>query len=588
MIVYDFEVFKYDWLVCWLDTETRKMHFIVNDKAKFEKMYDYYKDTIWIGYNNRGYDQFIAKAILCDFNPYEVSDFIINKNKKGHEFSNLFNKIKMYNYDTSVGFRSLKELEAFMGHDITETSVPFDIDRKLTRKEILMTLEYCKTDVMEAFTIFVETENEFTSHIGLLTEFSLPFHYINKTKAQLSAEILGATPVKRDDEFDITIQDNIDLGRYEYIKDHFINWAKNSKQYTDIALTTTIANITHKLGVGGIHGAINKYVSATDGDYIMADVESYYPAAMIEYDLLSRNVGNQGRIKYRTIRDERLIMKSNKDKREKPRKIVLNGTFGASKDKYNKLYDPLQANNICINNQLFLIDLIDKLEDKCTLIQSNTDGILVKLDGRATEQEVIAICNDWSKRTRFKLGFDKYKRVFQRDVNNYILVDENGYLKQKGASCKHRTIIDNNLPILEMGIVNYFTKNISPRDTVYSCNELIKFQKVVKVSSLYDYAVYENFLKQGNIYINANKEIYGEKMHYKIYRVFASTDKSQGSLYKKHKSSDGISVDKVAGVPNHCFIDNSDITDKELPKNLDKEYYVNLIQEEINNFFYAI
>ena len=61
--------------------------------------------------------------------------------------------------------------------------------------------------------------------------------------------------------------------------------------------------------------------------------------------------------------------KQNKDKRQQPRKIVLNSTFGASKDVYNKLYDPLQANNICITGQLLLTDLIEKLENHCQLIQ---------------------------------------------------------------------------------------------------------------------------------------------------------------------------------------------------------------------------
>lgn len=47
-----------------------------------------------------------------------------------------------------------------------------------------------------------------------------------------------------------------------------------------------------------------------------------YPATMINFDLLSRAV--KDRNKYKQIRDERIIMKKNKDKREYPRKILLN------------------------------------------------------------------------------------------------------------------------------------------------------------------------------------------------------------------------------------------------------------------------
>jgi DNA polymerase elongation subunit (family B) len=87
------------------------------------------------------------------------------------------------------------------------------------------------------------------------------------------------------------------------------------------------------------------------------DVDSYYPALMIEYNFLSRNVLNPA--KFKEIRDYRLVLKKNKDPRQLPYKIVLNGTYGAMKDKFNNLYDPKNANNVCVNGQLLLLDLIE-------------------------------------------------------------------------------------------------------------------------------------------------------------------------------------------------------------------------------------
>ena len=85
---------------------------------------------------------------------------------------------------------------------------------------------------------------------------------------------------------------------------------------------------------------------------------------------LSRNVSNPD--KYRQIRDDRIVLKRNKDPKQLPYKIVLNSTYGASKDKHNALYDPLMANNVCINGQLLIVDLLEKLEaglgDKAQLI----------------------------------------------------------------------------------------------------------------------------------------------------------------------------------------------------------------------------
>jgi len=561
ILFYDFEVFKHDWIICWLDTETKKIYNIVNDKHKFEKFYEHYKNVIWVGYNSRNYDQWIAKSILCDFNPYDMNEWIIIKDRKGFEFSKLLNKFTILNYDCSVGFRSLKELEAFMGHNIHETSVPFDIDRNLTTKELQSTIEYCNNDVMETFEVFLETKSEFESHIGLVKEFELPISMLGKTKAQLSAEILGANKVERNDEFNIKLPDNILLGKYKFIQDYFYDWAKNSKNYKEITLKTNVCGIPHVFGIGGIHGSKNKYYGT--GYYIMADVASYYPAGMIEYDFLSRNVLNKN--KYKQIRDDRIKMKANKDPRQAPRKIVLNGTFGASKDKYNKLYDPLQANNLCIANQLFLLDLLEKLEGKCEIIQSNTDGVLLKLFKKEDKEKIIKICNAWEKRTRFTLEFDEYSTVIQKDVNNYIIIDNNGGIKRKGTYVKKLNNLDNDLPIVNKAIVNYFTKHIDVEKTINACNELIQFQKITKVSGKYEYASYS-----------------GNKMYEKVYRVFASLSPNDTTLYKKHKMKD--TLDKTAGTPICCFIENGDITNVPIPTKLDKEWYINLAKDRIKEF----
>ena len=110
----------------------------------------------------------------------------------------------------------------------------------------------------------------------------------------------------------------------------------------------------------------------------------------------------------------------------------MNGTFGASKDQYNNLYDPLQANNICIAGQLLLADLLDKLDGKCQLIQSNTDGVLLKLFNRSDKEMILDICGEWSRRTRMELEFDEYVKVIQSDVNNYIIVPDGELYDAKG------------------------------------------------------------------------------------------------------------------------------------------------------------
>lgn len=608
MIVYDFEVFKHDWMICYLDLNTRKMHSIINDVGGFEKFYKKYKNEVWVGYNSRGYDQWIAKAILAGFHPYKMSQWIIEKERKGFMFSDVLQKFPILNYDCSVGFRSLKELEAFMGDDIQESDVPFDIDRKLTPTEILKTKKYCEHDVMETFKVFLLANSDYEAHVGLLQEFNMPLDDISKTKAQLSAMILGASKVPRNDEFDISFPDTLALGRYNNLIKFYENWAKNERDYSKLTHKIDINGVPHVYGIGGLHGAINRYLG--EGYFLMADVDSYYPAMMIEYDLLSRNVMSPK--KYKEIRDTRLNYKAIMDVRQLPYKIVLNGTFGASKDKYNKLYDPLQANNVCIYGQLFLTDLLDKLDGKCQLIQTNTDGILVKLYHKDDRQKIIDICEEWSKRTRMTLGYDDYRKVIQKDVNNYILIPEGDLYdkkgkprwKAKGAYVKKLSELDNDLPIVNRAIVNYFIHGKPVMDTVYESNKLIDFQKVTKIGRAYEYAfMEENFAwvsEKHEYYKNVTKKRtrkgvvidtwvervpdskYGRILQTRVNRCFASRNTEHGMLYKKKRMK--TSLDKIGGTPDHCFVINDDISEMSIPSDLDRMWYVTVANERINEF----
>ena len=116
---YDFEVFKYDWLVVIINPYEKTETVIVNDKKRLEEYYETHKGEIWVGYNNRRYDQYIMKAILCGFDPKKVSDYLIVENKGGWQYSSLMNKLPMINFDLMLkNDGGLKSLEGFMGNGI--------------------------------------------------------------------------------------------------------------------------------------------------------------------------------------------------------------------------------------------------------------------------------------------------------------------------------------------------------------------------------------------------------------------------------------------------------------------------------------
>lgn len=583
MIFYDFEVFKYDWLVVMIDLFDQSETVIINDAAALEKFYTQHKQSIFVGFNSRNYDQYILKGILCGLDPKEINDFIIVKGRKGWEFSNLLREVPLINFDIMPPFLGLKTLEGFMGNNIKETSVPFDIDRKLTDEEIEETVKYCRHDVEQTIEVFFRKKEEFDSHLGLIKAFDLPLTYLNKTKAQLSAIILNCTKQKHEDEFDLIIPDTLKLTKYTEV----LRWYQNpvNHKYKDAKLEMLVAGVLHTFAWGGLHGAVPKY--SGQGLFLNVDVASYYPALMIEYGFGSRNMSNPD--KYREIRDLRLKYKKEKNPMQAPLKIVLNSTYGAMKDKYNALYDPRQANNVCVGGQLLLLDLIEKLEGHCELIQSNTDGLIIKIpDTDEAFNTIDDICFEWEQRTRMTLEFDTYSRIYQKDVNNYLIVDDEGNYKSKGAYVKKPAPLDNDLPIVKTALLNYFLHGTRPEDTIYNCNELIQFQKIVKISGKYAHALYNPKVHEEKVRDENGKSkkvnVFegGHIQSDKTFRVFADKRESMGGLFKV--KGDGSNPQKFADTPEHANIWNQEVKGVKVPVWLDREWYITMAKKRLKDF----
>jgi DNA polymerase len=188
------------------------------------------------------------KGILCGFNPKKVNDWIIAEDKPGYRYSSLFREYPLINYDVMPNPPiSLKALEAFMGHSIKETSVPFDIDRPLTEAELAETVKYCRHDVEESVEVWVRNIAEFNTTMFFVNHFHLGSNSIGKTKAQLAAEILGGNGKGKtfDDEFDFPILDCLRLKKYRFVAD----WYKNpvNHNYGKAQENITVAGVPHTL-----------------------------------------------------------------------------------------------------------------------------------------------------------------------------------------------------------------------------------------------------------------------------------------------------------------------------------------------------
>lgn len=566
LLFYDFEVFKYDWLVVVMDMTAKKTHVIINSPEELEALYKANIKEIWVGFNSRHYDQYILKAILCGFDPKKVNDYIITKGNPGWKFSSLFRQFPLWNYDvmlnTDVG---LKSFEGFMGNDIKETSVPFNIDRKLTPEEIAETVKYCKHDVEQTVQVFLKRTEEFNTMMYFIKHFGLSMDYISKTKAQLAAEILGGNRkgADFDDEFQFPILDCLHLNKYKHIAEWYAN--PENHDYSKKQDKQIVAGVEHTFAWGGGHGARAKY--SADGVFLIIDVTAYYPSLQKKYHFGYRVMNHPENFEF--IHDSNIAYKRKGDKKARqPFKIMDNAISGQMKQKSSALYDPMSNNSICINGQLLLLDLVEHIEPYCELIQNNTDGIIVKLKDYEHDFDVLDdVVYEWEQRTGMKMDFDTYiGTIYQKDVNNYLLIDrKTGAVKAKGGYVMKLNDLSYDLPIINKSLVDYMIHGIPVRRTIMECQDLREFQLVSRISNKYTHI------------------LYGDKpIKEKCIRVFASNNPADPGVKKVHAVRKTTA--KLTNSPEHCFIFNDDVKNVPVPDKLDRQWYIDFANKRLSDF----
>lgn len=564
IITYDFEVLKHDWVVVFKTGNDFVV--IENDVEKLKSFIDEHRTSILVGFNNHNYDDRVLAGLLTGRDPYETTVRIID-NK---EFVNY--KLNMVTLDVmqEAGFGvSLKSSQANLGLSIVETPIAFDTSRKLTRSEMDKLIEYCKNDVRDTELLFQKRADYFTAKFEIVNEFGLDAMSAKNTRATLASKVLKCKRTEPPrDRLCIRYDKNINWDLIPEDVQTFFREAESKYRaggdYEKIERTkleTTVAGVPHTVAFGGLHGAIEKYNSK--GTFLHIDVASYYPTLIINNNFMSR--ASQAPEIYEELRDTRYALKAKKNPKEYIYKILLNATFGAMKSQYNALFDPLQANNICINGQIILIQLIRELEPYCQLIQSNTDGIVVKYNNNY--EEIKRIVDDFGK--RFTLGFDivKIVNIAQRDVNNYAIQYDDGYVKAKGRFAKWESgkFEQNTLTIVDRALVNYYIHGISVFDTVikaYTENDLLPFQIVAKMGGTFDGMFHE---------------VDGELVEVqKVNRVFATNDARYGGIFKRK----GESFQKIPHTAPKNIVWNESMDGFDKSK-LNLSFYTDLIKSNL-------
>ena len=572
MFVFDFEVFMYDWLVVFKDVQTKEYITIINDVDALQKFHDKNKNKIFFGYNSKNFDNIIYDAILSGADPYAVMLMLFKETPLPTIYKTF--KMKYYRPNTfdlmqDILGMSLKEAEGYMGMSVEESTVDFNIERKLTEQEIKDVLKYCIHDVDATEKLITYRQGYIRSKMNVCKLFNLPLTCLDKTNASLSALILEAKKTDYDDELIYDLPDEVILNNPEYRKilNLYVGRELNYKE----KLKINIAGVPHILAYGGIHGAIENF--EYQGELWQIDAASYYPTLMIQYNYVSRNLKDIS--KYAELYHTRIAAKKTDKAKAEALKLLLNTAYGAMKSKFNDMYDPKMANSVCITGQLLLVDLIEKIEPYCKLVQSNTDGIVVIPYDKEKIKEII---EQWQKRTRITLEVDICTGIWQKDVNNYIMKYENGKIKTKGAYVtqylpvgdigRGTNILRNSGRIIDIAVVNYFIYGTSPEETIMNHDILSDFQIITKTGSSYTGTYWRH--KEGDIKVN------------KVNRVYATKHQGYGNLYKTKINPDGtIRKDSIANLPEHCYVDNEGIMKLEY---VDRDYYIKLAKKRISDF----
>jgi hypothetical protein len=362
---------------------------------------------------------------------------------------------KIHHFDNKARATGLKALEFNLRMDSIE-DLPFKVGTVLTRDQADVLKRYNQHDVEATRRFYHET----TDMIRFREDLTIKYpgkDWLNFNDTKIGKEYFtlrleqagvacydfgpeGRTP-RQTPRPSIALRDailpSIRFDRPEFTR--VLDWLKaqtiteTKGVFTD--LTATVDGFTFVFGLGGIHGSLENVVVESDDEHVIVDLDvtSYYPNLAITNGFYPEHLGRDFVTIYKALFEQRKQYPK-KSSESAMLKLALNGVYGDSNNRFSVFYDPLFTMSITLNGQLLLCLLADKILQwtEAQLVQVNTDGLTVRV--RRTElDELERVCREWSVLTGLNLEQMRYRRMFLRDVNNYIGQYEDGTVKRKGA-----------------------------------------------------------------------------------------------------------------------------------------------------------
>lgn len=323
---------------------------------------------------------------------------------------------------------SLKQWEMYSGLRIRE--LPYAPDAELTPEMKIEIDDYCAYDVWAMMQIFwkygwdktIAGKTTLPTQKALLDWYpkDLPFAF-DRTSQQIAAGVIYETtmpiPPKSNqplslfnlNDFDVPIDIKLVIG---YL-------AKSP----NIEFETTYKGIT--FGKGGAH-----YIKPGHHVNLYAfDFASLYPTIIYYYKLLKTKRANEiyGAKRDYRVNEVKHMKKTNPelDVIDKGLKLFLNAPTGAFRirSNYSVMFDPAAGEAMCYIGQLLISEVAFACPEFENLIEINTDSVFVKGDAN------VAACREMITKMKERHGVDLEEEfipeAYIRDVNNYIMYDEN-------------------------------------------------------------------------------------------------------------------------------------------------------------------
>ena len=462
-VFFDFEVLRHETMVCLYDVWADRWSTARTPAACGALLRGYLIDprTVFVGFNNKNYDDLIATACIDNWPQEDVWDLncgiihVMPETIHGEKYADYpdlrfrmpgrwtFSRrawdagldlgLKKSDQGVKIPVMSLKKWEKFNGLKVVKSPIPFTHPLPLTDEEAAQLAEYNKYDVAATVRMVCQSLiGEWETRCGFAEMLGGKKFGWHKTFTKLAAELFVDNPELKVDAEDTswgqTVTQFPKCLRVQK-NDGLLGYFSHPLFELELReFSTQINGVPHVFKIGGAHSVNERAVYK--GDIWDIDVGSMYPSLMCLFNLCSRTMDAK---KYNEVRVARMAM-SKSDWRRNVYKKALNSTYGGMLESFSTLFDPAKGRQVCVLGQLFIVDLLEKLEPYVTLIQTNTDGVYVIPTSPENAVHAKAEVEAFERRTGLVMEIDHYTAMYQRDVNNYIAVRADGSEKVRGGA----------------------------------------------------------------------------------------------------------------------------------------------------------